>query len=164
MPVDPSQFKDVMGRFRTLSLFYELNTTDLPSVFTLKEREHKGYPSLKQIFLSYTDPTEYTFAMEVFGSWTGWQKISESAEIKKHVDQWREELEIKIRAEAIKAIAETAVTEGAKGTAAARWIAEGNWKGRRGRPSKAEVERERKIQAGIQDDISDDIERMGLKH
>lgn len=166
---DRTILKDKIGRFRTASLFMELNQDSDPAIFTLKENDHSlhgiDYLSLKRIYLEFGDVTEYEFAIAVFGSWRHWQKLCNNKIIREHIDEWREELEIKIRARAIQSIITTAITEGSKGTTAAKWIAEASWKGSgRGRPSKEEVERTKRIHAGIDKDISDDLERIGVSH
>ena len=46
---DNSVLKDVIGNFRTLSLFYEINITELEPLFTLKDSDYtvgsSTYPS-----------------------------------------------------------------------------------------------------------------------
>ncbi len=59
------------------------------------------------------------------------------------------------------AIAKTIVD--AKGVNAAKYLAEKGYLPKRGRPSKEEVERERKIQAGVNKELESDMERIGLK-
>lgn len=158
---------DHIGAYRTQSLFIETNKSKLEPLLTLKEIdwEYKGklYPSLKRIYMELSDPTEYAVAMEVFGSWPMWVKLTENKLIGKYIQEWREELEIKLRSEGIKALAETARTEGSKGTTAAKYLAEKGWvKRKAGAPSKEEVERERKVAAGINDEVADDLARLGL--
>ena len=51
----------------------------------------------------------------------------------------------------------------AKGVNAAKYLAEKGYLSKRGRPSKEEVERERKIQAGVSKELEGDMERLGLK-
>ena len=162
---DRTNFVDNRGYALTQGLFWELRHPDYPATFTLKEQDmvKKGvtYYSLKKIYLEIADITEYEFAMEVFGSWDHWLKIQKSGTIMEYVNQWRVELEIKLRSQAIKAMKTVALEGGDKGISSAKWIAEGKWKGSsRGRPSKEEVEREKKIHAGIESDINKDYERM----
>lgn len=152
--------RDEQGRYRTRSLFLETINADTPleTIFTLKPRDHRGKISLKRLYLELALPdSEYDFAITVFGEWEHWKKLCESNNwFKPYLKAWREELEIKTRSSAIRAMHQTAQFEGSKGTAAAKWIAEGKWKGQRGRPSKEEVARETRIQAGIEDDLETD--------
>lgn len=164
--IDYSKLKDDKQRLRTQSLFYELNGIK-DAIFTLKEDDYEAHGkklvSLKKLYLEIADPTEYEFAKTVFGSWKHWQRLCANAIIRPYIDEWREELEIKIRSQAIKSILQTARDEGSKGTQAAKWLAEGKWQGTgRGRPSKEEVERTKRIHAGIKDEIDEDFERLGV--
>lgn len=163
---DKSKFKDKMDRNLTQGLFWEYRHPDYPATFCLKEkdieRQGKIYISLKNIYLEIADITEYQFAIEIFGSWTHWEKILKSGILLEHILQWRKELEIKLRSEGIRQMIK-ASREGSKGAAAAKWLAEAKWKGSgRGRPSAEEVEREKKIQAGISNEVSEDLQRIRL--
>ena len=72
---------------------------------------------------------------------------------------WLAEVEIKLRSDAIGNMCEQALDP--KGTAAAKWIAEGRYRPRKvGAPSNAEVQRQAKIQASIDDEVEDDIARV----
>lgn len=105
-----SKFKDNQGRYKTYSLFFETkahSTTRDVAVFSLMDddREIDGvfYPSLKKMYLETEDITEYLFATEVMGtSWEHWKRLTRNKLIAKHINEWREELEIKIRAKGIK--------------------------------------------------------------
>lgn len=161
-----SDRKSTEGRWLTKALFWEERHPSYTPSFTLKsesiEKDGIIYPSLKQMYLEYADPTEYSFAVEVIGDWDHWQTICDGYFFKPLIKKWREELEIKLRSQAVKAIINTASTEGAKGTTAAKYVAEKGWEKRAGRPSNAEVEAERKIHAGIKGEVAEDAERLGL--
>lgn len=152
---------DSMGKMRTQSLFLELGYGD-EACFTLKDEDYqyngKNYTSLKRLYLETQDPTEYKFATEHLLGWKHWQRMVENKVIRKHIDEWRDELEIKLRCEAIN----NAIAEARKGHfQAAKWVADRGWATRgAGRPTKAEVEHERKIQARIEDEYSGDVVRM----
>jgi hypothetical protein len=158
--------RSVQGVWLTKALFWEERHPDYTPSFTLKEtdREENGvvYPSLKQIYLEYSDPTEYSFAIEVIGSWEHWQTLCKSFVFRPYIKKWREELEVKLRSEALKAMRETARNEGSKGTTAAKYLAEKGWEKKAGRPSKAEIKRQARIDAGIHSEIDEDAERLGL--
>lgn len=164
-----SSFKDKLGRWRTQSLFYEFKKQGYDPMFTTKDYDHKVdkivYPSLKRIYLSYdhVPEKEYSFANEVLGGWQHWQLICENKLFKDEITQWRFELDLKIQEEAIKSLILASKEEGAKGVAAAKYLADKSYKGIRGRPSKAEVERERKVQASISKELEEDMERIGFK-
>lgn len=160
------------GQFKTISLFWEFrqfSADHVEPVFTLKphdvEKEGKVYPSLKQIYLTYDHVPgfEYEFATDIFGSWDHWLKIVESKMLKDYIQSWRDELDVRIKAQALKAMMHASRDNDAKGINAAKYLADKGYVSRRGRPSKAELERERKIQAGAVKELNDDMERIGLK-
>lgn len=152
---------DSMGKMRTQSLFLELGYND-EACFTLKEEDHfyegKTYPSLKRLYLEAADPTEYKFATEHLLGWKHWQRMCENKAIRKYVDEWREELEVKLRCQAIG----DAINLAKAGQfQAAKWVADRGWATRAaGRPSKAEIEHEKKVQARIDDEYGADVIRM----
>ena len=119
--------KTIKGVVRTKSLFYELSY-DKPDfvIFTLKDKdlEHKGrtYVSISNLYRSLVpqDPTEYTFAITVFGSWYVWEVIREAPQLKVYVARWRREADIKVKSEAIMAIAEEMKTQGRSSFTAAK--------------------------------------------
>jgi hypothetical protein len=154
------QLKDEIGNFRTLSLFLETNVTSHTALFTLKDDDYEKdgvqYLSLKRLYLSYDDPTEWEFVMAVFGNWRHWQRIIGNKILFSYIEQWRDEQEIKLRSKGIKSLVRMSKDK----DSAAKWLAEGAWKGKRGRPSKAEIEREKKIQANIVKDLDEHWDRL----
>lgn len=160
---------DVMGRYRTSGLFWEYRTDAAPALFTLKDKDHTvdgvTYRSLKSIYFSYDHiPNyEYEFAMDVFGSWDHWVWLTTKSQVRKHMVEWRNEYDIMLKNLAHRTlIAQAGDKE--KGLNAAKMIVGDEHKGtKRGRPSKAEVERETKIAAGVRDTLDDDMARLGLK-
>jgi hypothetical protein len=170
------QMRSTNGRHLTRSLFLETESQHVKDLgvcsplFTLKDRNMekngKTYYSLKNIYMSYDHVPgyEYQFAQDVFGSWEQWQLLCNSADlVKEHIDGWKDEQAIKLQARALEAMFKTAMFEGSKGTPAARYLADKGWQVKRGRPSKDEVEREKKIAAGVEKEINEDLERLGWK-
>lgn len=158
---------DERGRYKTLSLFLEI-AYDKDAIFTLKGYDHvyegKTYYSLKKLFLEASDPTEYEFATKYLADWDHWQKMCNNKLIAQHIEKWRYELELKLRAEGVQWVIKSARKK--QNWLAAKFLAEKGWETRlAGRPSKDEVERELKIQADIQNEYSDDLDRIRLvKH
>lgn len=167
--VNPNKFKDTMGRFRTQSLFWELKYEGYPPFFTLKDQDHEVggvvYVSLRDLYLMYSDPTEYSFAMGVFGSLKCWYKIANNKELSEYVNRWRDDLEVKLRSEGVMAIRDLATDEGSKSRlAAAKWLAEKGWEGKqRGRPSKQEIAKNSKTMTRVEEALSDDYDRIFSK-
>ena len=151
------EFKDKMGRWRTTSLFQEWKDPGYDAYFTIYEWKHNDpLPCLKTLFLECGDPTEYLFATTVLGGWEHWQKLQKHRDLDVH--KWRDELELKLRAEGIQKQLELAK----KGNGnAAKWVAEKGWSKRKaGAPSKEEVARETKIAAKLDESIEEDYERL----
>lgn len=160
------QMQDNMGRPLTQGMFLEVGYGEF-AVYTLKEQDHehngKLYPSLKRLYLECADPTEYEFATTHLLGWKHWLRLCENKLLRAHIDEWRDELEIKLRSTAIKHIIQTS-TGPLGNVQASKWVADRGWAVRgAGRPSKADVEREKKIQAGISDEYSADIVRLVSK-
>lgn len=153
--------KDSKNEWRTMSIFVDTNVTKMPSEWTLKPYTSKGFPSAHALYLELADPTEYEFANVLLGSWAHWQRLLECNWFLPYIDAWREELEIKLRSEAVRNI--NAISKGTSPGAlnASRWLAEKGWtEKKRGRPSKGEVARERQKQAQISQEVADDLERI----
>jgi hypothetical protein len=84
--------------------------------------------------------------------------------IKKEIKAWREELDIRIKANALKALIATARLDDSKGFNAAKYLADKGYSTltKRGRPSSEEVERELRVQAGASKELEEDMKRLGL--
>lgn len=166
--ITKSKFKDDRGRLYTVSLFLEIKYKGDTALYTLDEydREYEGktYPSIKQLYLEMEDPTEYEFAKKYFFSWQHWLKICANKQLREnYINAWREELEIKLRSQGIKKMVLKSGSDTRESMQASKWLAERGWDKRRaGTPSKAEVARETKIQAGINSEIDTDYERLKL--
>jgi hypothetical protein len=156
------EYKDGQGRYITRGLFLETITPgfDFDPPFTLKNYDHLGKASMKKVYMSYNDPTEYQFAIDVLGSWEHWEKLCNTEWFRPIVEEWRTEMETKVRSLGVSQMAMLAL-EGKE--SAAKWLAEGGWSKKRGRPSKAEIEGEKKKAARVRDNLHEDMARLGLK-
>lgn len=114
------------------------------------------YPSLRRLYLETADPTEYEFATKYLWGWEHWQRILGNKLLLKEVERWREELEVKLRSRGVKAA--LSLTEGSFN--AAKWAADGGWNIKRGRPSKAEMERARKMREKALEEVKEDASRI----
>ena len=149
-------FKDVRSVYRTKSLFWETRHPDYPVLFTLKEHdllldEGITIPSLKQIYMSLNDPEEYRIATEVFTSLNHWRHLSNLVWFSPYLELWREELEVKVRAEALLQLR----LQSSKSTSAAQFLAKAQWKEKRGRPSKEEKEAIYRREGLVQDEVDE---------
>ena len=170
-----SIYKNENSKWRTKSLFWELTPEEdrkkLPAIYTLydedSERDGKPYKSLKKLYMSYDHipGAEWEFANNHLGGWEHWEILANSSmkPIKDAIALWRKEMEIKHKALAIKSMIKSAREDGAKGLSAAKYLADKGYVSQRGRPSKEEVDRERKFQAAISSEYEEDLERIALK-
>ena len=160
-----SKFRDIKGSFLTQGLFLELEYNESHAVYTLKEEdwEYKGktYPSIRRLYLECEDITEYEFANKYFGGWSHWKRLQGNKRILREIDEWREELEVKIRAQAIRSIVDQTASESQGSFQAAKWLADKGWdKARVGRPSKSDKEKDDKIAEKLADEFAGDVARL----
>lgn len=171
-----------MNRFRSKSLFWEWrdyqispNEEDLAPIFTIKDYAHTvknkdlgliTYPSLREVYLSYDHVpyNEYEFAIDVFNSWEHWKYLCNVSSLTKPlVASWREELTVRLKANAVKQILKVARSDTPASLSAARYISDEGYTIKKvGRITKEEKERELKIAAGVRDTLASDMDRLGL--
>lgn len=148
--------KDKLGRWRTKSLFKEWDKGKYKSYWTIEE--------LRAIYLTYDHIPgyEYEFAEKEIGDWRHWEFIAERSWLKKFIKEWREALDIKLRALAIQSLVKQAQSTGPGSSQAAKWLAEKNYTSKRGRPSKEELAAEVKAQTNTYKDMAEDARRMRI--
>ena len=156
-----SQMLDSSGRPITQSMFLEIGYSEA-AIYTLKDNDHvyegHTYPSLKRLYLEKEDPTEYAFASEYLLGWRHWQRLCENKLIRKSIDEWREELEMKLRSRAVQEMIKSAAKGGVQ---ASKWLADKGWAQRgAGRPSKEAIASERVLMARVESEYSSDVIRL----
>ncbi len=157
------QMKDSRGYPMTQALFLETVYSDY-AIWTFddepKTYNGKLFPSLREHYLRIADPTEYQFAKECTLGWDHWKRLCENKMIKAEVDKWREELEVMLRSEGIQSIVEATAKEDGN-FQAAKWLADKGWqKSGPGRPSKSDIEREKRVSERVNQGFGADIIRM----
>lgn len=173
MTIKSKLLTDSLGRGRTMSLFKETIPSGSPfePVYTLGDQPQEGLPSAKRIYLKLEDPTEYKAAMKLVGDWEVWKRMTESEWFKPYIEKWRDELEVQLRAKYLKMIGDMAQSNNeAQAMKAIQFLYKeisgaGSKPGKapkRGRPSKAEVEREKKIRAQVEQETEEDLNRIRL--
>jgi len=143
---------------RFLCLIKELcKPTDKP-IFTIRD-EKTGLISLRTLFLTLVvdDPSEATFAEEVFGDVGYWLKVREHKFLKPFVEDWRQECDVLRKAKAFKAIMNEVKDEGKSSFAASKFIIDEPWKDKRDPKVKAKS-KESTNQAA--DSFKDDFTRL----
>lgn len=161
MEIDKKKMLDSMGKPITQSLFLEIGYGDT-ALYTLKEQdhEHKGtlYPSLKRLFLEMEDPTEYEFATTYLLGWKHWLRLNENKAIRVHIDEWRAELEVKLRCKGVKSMMLAAKSGNYQ---AAKYLADKGWETRgAGRPTKAQIEHELQVATKVDNEFKADVVRL----
>ena len=161
------QFKNSSGRCYLQALFYETTLADKRTVaYTLKDREHEGYPSLYLLYIKYCidDPTEYKFAVNCLDSLNHWEQICEGPWFQEYLTKWRREVDLAIRSRALVNIIRESKTPSKNSFMANKFLLEGNWKQDRkaGRPSKDDIRKEAYEQVSQARQISEDAQRLGL--
>jgi hypothetical protein len=116
--------------------------------------------------MSEADLTEYLFANKHLDGWEHWQMLCKAGFFKPYIARWREELALKIKAEALQRIQELAKDATSRNHAELnKYLANEAWKvektlGTRGRPTKAQVASAAKEEALALSDLKNDFERM----
>lgn len=159
--IDKSKMMDTGGRYLTQSMFLEVNY-EPNATFTLKDNDHEWngviYPSLKRLYIEFEDPTEYDFANTYLLGWRHWQKLIGNKMLLNHVQEWREELEFKLRAKGVKNMMLSAASGNYQ---ASKWLVDRGWDTRgAGRPSKAEIEGQKALIKRVDDEYGADVVRM----
>ena len=168
-----SQMKGEGGTWLTRSLFHETAIASVDDkryvLFTLKEENHEGYQSFPNIYFALTenDPTEYEFAMTVFGSWEHWLAVADSEKLKPVVLKLREEKNVRQKAKAVKFMLNEVETKGKSSFAAAKLLLTKPWedipKEENKKATKARVNRTKKEDMMVYPSLAEDAKRLGLK-
>lgn len=134
-------------------------------VYTLKDRDHEGYPSLYRLYMEVDDPTEYTFAISHLDGWDHWETLTQCNWFKPYIDRWRKELEIRTKARALLQIRQKADSTDKEAYQAQKFLVNGGWKEKStsrgaGRPSKEDIKKEAQRLAQDSRDIDEDFNRV----
>lgn len=161
--IDKNKMKDEKGRYIVQGLFLEDRYNPDMAIFTFdgEDKEYKGktFISLKKRFLEESDPTEYAFATKWCYDWKHWKRMCNNKVLIKHIEEWREELNLALAAEGVLTMIDLG-TDG-KHYQAAKWLADNGWsKNERGRPSKEQIEGEIQRRADEQSEWDEDNGRV----
>ena len=164
-------YKDLRGHWRSGTLFEETceDPAKYPPIFTLNDDDTASCVSLKRLYMTFEDVTEWTLANHVLGGWDHWMTIVECNLTKDHITKWRRDLEMHLRAKYLGQIKEVSSTDGPVALQATKYLLEtttnvgAGKKSQRGRPSKVEKEKAIKEELRDSEEIRKDMERLGLK-
>lgn len=167
MAQNSDKFKNPSGVHYLKALFYEVCVeSDKEHVlYTLKNYDHEGYPSIQRLFLEMDDPTEYSFATKYFDSWQHWKMIRECNWFKPIYNEMVEELHLRIKAKALLKIREAAENSDKDKMQANKYLLEGGYidkEDKRGRPSKQKIKEEADKIVKDNEFVNDDWGRIKL--
>lgn len=163
-PKDQAVFalKDSIGPRPIFTLKTYDHTIPPESIFYRKE-DSNLLKSIYLLYLEYSDPSEYNFAIGTLGSWEHWRQLREATFFQDTYKLMKNALDAKVKGEAIQAARQVASLGGPQALQAAKWLHSlGEGKAKRGRPSKDEVEGQLKRDAEEARRINEDIKRLGL--
>jgi hypothetical protein len=158
-----NRFKNASGARLTQALFYEETGADKSSViYTLKDQDHEGFPSLYRLYLEMEDVLEYEFANTYLDGWSHWELLNQAGWFKPYILRWRKELELKIRSKALRKLREDATSTSKTANSSNRYLLERGWadKQTKGRPSKDEIRKAAKEQAESTKILQSDFLRL----
>lgn len=162
-----SKWKNAVGQYYTRHLFFETTPTADKStvVYTLKDNDHRGFPSLYCLYMEENDPTEWRVAQKYLDGWSHWEALTDCSWFRPYFYRWRKEMEIRLRSENIARLMDTAAGEGREASSAARYLIEKGWDqkepyGKKGRPSKDQVREQAILIARDKERLSNDFARI----
>jgi len=162
-----TKFRNNQGVYFTKGLFYEQCLGDKSSVvYTLKDQDHEGFDSLYRLYMETEDLMEWDFANAYLGGWGHWKQLCQCSWFKPYIRRWREELELKVRASALRRIKAEAKTNSKNAYTANKFLVDGAWKTKeenkntKGRPSKDQINKAANEMARNQNEIDEDLERI----
>lgn len=163
-----SKFKNSSGTHLLKPIFYELDEQGRPNAqYSLKtyDSEFEGviYPSLRKLYVELEDPTEYLFAETYLDGWDHWKKLSSASFFQEYLTEWREELDVRLRAKALVRIRRRAEESTKDGLQADKVLLQGGWKTEKepvGRPTKEKIKQEAEKLVHERTIFDDDFERI----
>lgn len=160
-------FRNEQGRLLISNLFIDRKYEEDAALYTLNltDKVYKGktYPSLYKLYIQMEDITEYNFANTYFESYQHWELLCNEEWFKPIISRWRKELELKIKAEALKEIiAQSTSDDPRKRLEASKYIYEKVFvsSNGKGRPTKAQVKEEAVRKAMEEKLITEDWNRL----
>lgn len=152
------------NQYYTKSLFVEESGLDSGAPLSYRAKDHSPRAlSLYKLFMEHSDPTEYQFALSVFGDWEHWQTLSNSHFLKPWLNKWRAELEVRTQSILYEQLKEDALSGSKSAASTAKYLldkfekTEETKKGR-GRPSKRNQDSEKPV--FLSSDLKEDLERI----
>jgi hypothetical protein len=116
------------------------------------------YYSLKKLYLAEEDPVEYDFANKYLLGWAHWKRLERNKLLTQAIEEWREELDYKLKAKYAIQMAKLAHEGSYQAT---KWFLDKGWASRgAGRPTNAERESEMAKLTKVKEEYNEDITRL----
>lgn len=158
-----ASFKNINGVYRLKEMFYETALNKDNVIYTLKQHDHEGFPSLYRLYLEAADPTKYKFAVDNLGGWTHWKQLTNCSWFQEYLTAWRDELEIKLRSEQLARILITAGNSTKDSFAAQKYVTNKEWDkvpATKGRPLKSDISAAAHDIASERSRLDEDLQRL----
>lgn len=163
-----SSFVNGSNRPLLKPIFWELNTEENKkgALYTLKDEEHHGLPSLYQLYMEMEDITEFEFANKYLLNYSHWLELSETSWFKPYVEKFRRDLELKLKARHLNRTKAIAYSNAKESFQALKYLLDKGWEKpaqgetKRGRPSKDEIHKEAVRQLEVSRQLDDDFIRI----
>lgn len=161
-------YRNSSGTRYLKGLFWETSLDKGTVMYTLKESDHEGYPSLQRLYLKCNDPTEYLVATEHFDGVEHWDMLCNCSWFQTHLQRMRRMLELKIKSESVRLLMADAKGNSKTSTASAKYLLDKGYtsvapdKRKAGRPSKEEVSAVALQDAQFKNTVEEDFKRIRL--
>lgn len=160
-----TKFRAINNNLILKGLFFETTLADKSGVvYTLKDWDHEGFPSLYRLYLEMNDPTEYQFAVTYLDGLVHWEALCECSWFKEYLARWRRELELRMKSQALKRIMAESKASSREAFNANKYLLEKGWEAKdgskRGRPSKDDIKAAAHQLAQVGSQINDDYDRI----
>ncbi len=110
----------------------------------------------RQYYLECNDITGYDFSTKYLGGWKHWLALHASSLLEPSFEDWKEELEVRLRSEAIKNIC--TLSKGQKGYQASKFLADKGWEAKgAGRRTKEAIKKEARVQNKMYEEFKDNV-------
>lgn len=141
----------------TRGLFLETSVSPENILYTLRQEDYLGYPSLYKLFIESctVDLSEYQFSLSYFWDYGHWQTVSKASWIKDYLVVWRDEVAVILESRYLARMEALAAKGGKEAFTCNRYLLERLEKvggaSKRGRPTKGssrqEIERTASLEA-----------------
>lgn len=158
-----NKFKTPQGVLLSRALFFETVTDKSCVLFTLKNEDYKGYPSLYRLFMETGDLTEHKFGKMYFDSFDHWEDITKSTWFQPYITKWRHELQTRTASEALSnIIAMSKQPDNKNSFAANKFLLEWGRTAKAGRPTKEAIREAAEKHFTETHQLQDDAKRLNL--